>query len=366
MYAADIARLQQDHHHSQPQPQSRPQSRQQKVLKTGTWLPAEDARLFEAIAKYGTRWVAVATEVGSRNGDQCAKRWNENLNPVLDHSPWTAEELRRSLANSRAFCKQEERLMSLVRTYGHNWKFMAERFLPARAPLALKNRHSLLKRRLERQKNGQQQQPGPSRHASHARSSNESTSTSPSSGTNQMPFFGGDQALHNHLQDFSMSNTGGNLSLPAVQLNTNMESCSDSTIPRVSTIPIGTIPWDEQDLTWQHPHFSMDEMELSNIPWNTGANADGTRMEKLSTMSDKSAGSSRVDGVGNRGRSYSVAATDAGDSGIATATEVEYSVTCQRGRLKGLVNHLLEAAVSESAAWTTEDDQVVMTLRLKT
>jgi hypothetical protein len=50
-------------------------------------MQEEDDRLKEAVAKHGPRWVVVATEVGTRNGDQCAKRWNENLNPELDHSP---------------------------------------------------------------------------------------------------------------------------------------------------------------------------------------------------------------------------------------------------------------------------------------
>lgn len=72
---------------------SQTQLKQQTTLKTGSWLPVEDARLREAVAKYGSRWVKVAGDVGTRNGDQCAKRWTENLNPDLDHSPWTAQEV---------------------------------------------------------------------------------------------------------------------------------------------------------------------------------------------------------------------------------------------------------------------------------
>lgn len=62
-------------------------------LNAGTWKPAEDDRLKEAVAKHGPRWVVVASEVGTRNGDQCAKRWNENLNPELDHSSWCPVEV---------------------------------------------------------------------------------------------------------------------------------------------------------------------------------------------------------------------------------------------------------------------------------
>lgn len=88
MDAVDIA---ESRHHDHQHPQ--PQSRRRHPVKAGTWLPVEDERLREAVTKYGTRWVRVAGEVGTRNGDQCAKRWNENLNPELDHSPWTPEEV---------------------------------------------------------------------------------------------------------------------------------------------------------------------------------------------------------------------------------------------------------------------------------
>ena len=54
---------------------------------------AEDTRLREAVTRSGTRWVAVAADVGTRNAEQCAKRWNDNVNPDLDHSFWSAEEV---------------------------------------------------------------------------------------------------------------------------------------------------------------------------------------------------------------------------------------------------------------------------------
>jgi hypothetical protein len=66
-----------------------------KHVNTGTWLPEEDQRLREAILKYGSRWVHVASDVGTRNGDQCMKRWNEKLNPALNHSSWTPGEVSR-------------------------------------------------------------------------------------------------------------------------------------------------------------------------------------------------------------------------------------------------------------------------------
>lgn len=64
-----------------------------KLPKTGNWGPAEDARLRQAVSKYGFRWILVADEVGTRNGDQCAKRWKDNLDPQLDHSQWSPDEV---------------------------------------------------------------------------------------------------------------------------------------------------------------------------------------------------------------------------------------------------------------------------------
>ena len=55
-----------------------------------------------------------------------------------------------------------------------------------------------------------------------------------------------------------------------------------------------------------------------------------------------------------------------GDGGmIAPAAEVEYSVTCQRGKVKTLMDHLVDAAMLESAEWAAEYDPVTISLRLK-
>lgn len=63
------------------------------MSKTGNWGPSEDFRLRQAVSKHGPRWVLVADEVGTRNGDQCAKRWKDRLNPELDHSQWSPDEV---------------------------------------------------------------------------------------------------------------------------------------------------------------------------------------------------------------------------------------------------------------------------------
>lgn len=71
----------------------RESSQNKKMSKTGNWGPSEDFRLRQAVSKHGPRWVLVAEEVGTRNGDQCAKRWKDRLNPELDHSQWSPDEV---------------------------------------------------------------------------------------------------------------------------------------------------------------------------------------------------------------------------------------------------------------------------------
>lgn len=94
---------------------------EQKTYRSGTWSSTENNRLSEAVAKYGTRWVSVASEVGTRNGDQCAKRWMENLNPELDHSPWTVEEARLSMGALAYNSRLEGRWLICLRCRKKDW-----------------------------------------------------------------------------------------------------------------------------------------------------------------------------------------------------------------------------------------------------
>jgi len=63
------------------------------TIRKGTWTKEEDGKLLQAVEKYGARWSKVAVVVGSRNGDQCWKRWYDCLDPRIDKSPWTADEV---------------------------------------------------------------------------------------------------------------------------------------------------------------------------------------------------------------------------------------------------------------------------------
>lgn len=59
----------------------------------GSWTDKEDERLHMAIGQHGTKWALVAQAVGTRSSEQCSKRWNDVLNPDLNRSPWTDEDV---------------------------------------------------------------------------------------------------------------------------------------------------------------------------------------------------------------------------------------------------------------------------------
>ncbi|KAK3941966.1 hypothetical protein QBC46DRAFT_381393 [Diplogelasinospora grovesii] len=103
------------------------------TVRKGTWTPDEDARLRVAVDVHGTRWSKIAEVVGSRNGDQCWKRWYDCVNPDIDKSPWTLEE--------------DVQLLAAVAELGRNWTEIVRLHFPNRTSLSAKNRHSALRRR---------------------------------------------------------------------------------------------------------------------------------------------------------------------------------------------------------------------------
>ncbi|KAI1735429.1 hypothetical protein F4680DRAFT_469976 [Xylaria scruposa] len=61
-------------------------------LRKGTWGGDEDARLRDAMSVHGQKWTLIASAVGSRSADQCAKRWQHSLDPKIERGNWTTEE----------------------------------------------------------------------------------------------------------------------------------------------------------------------------------------------------------------------------------------------------------------------------------
>ncbi|KAL8719407.1 MAG: hypothetical protein Q9225_003592, partial [Loekoesia sp. 1 TL-2023] len=61
--------------------------------KKGPWSEDEDARLEGLVEHYGMSWALIAQEMETRTADQCSKRWQHCLDPKLDHSSWTEQEV---------------------------------------------------------------------------------------------------------------------------------------------------------------------------------------------------------------------------------------------------------------------------------
>ncbi|KAI0420598.1 hypothetical protein F5X98DRAFT_331339 [Xylaria grammica] len=101
-------------------------------IRKGPWTAEEDQRLRDAVQKHGTKWNKVSGDVGTRNGDQCWKRWNDNLDPAIDHSPWSG--------------KEDTLLLEAVQMMGRNWSDIVGRHFPRRTALSAKNRFTLLNR----------------------------------------------------------------------------------------------------------------------------------------------------------------------------------------------------------------------------
>lgn len=102
-------------------------------LKKGQWSKSEDDHLTHGVKRYGYQWTKVATCVASRSADQCAKRWQQSLDPRLDRSEWRDDE--------------DRALLTAVESLGRHWKDIQETYLPHRSKNCVKNRYSVLTRR---------------------------------------------------------------------------------------------------------------------------------------------------------------------------------------------------------------------------
>ncbi|XP_008840173.1 snRNA-activating protein complex subunit 4 isoform X2 [Nannospalax galili] len=74
-------------------------------LKKGFWTPEEDAKLLQAVAKYGAQdWFKIREEVPGRSDAQCRDRYIRRLHFSLKKGRWNA--------------KEEEQLIELIEKYG--------------------------------------------------------------------------------------------------------------------------------------------------------------------------------------------------------------------------------------------------------
>ncbi|KAF1836424.1 hypothetical protein BDW02DRAFT_493725 [Decorospora gaudefroyi] len=106
-------------------------------LKKGQWSKSEDQLLSRAVEEDGQKWTVVASRVGSRSADQCAKRWQQSLDPDLDRSEWRDSD--------------DTALIEAVQRLGRHWKDIQREALPGRSKNDIKNRYTVLVRRYQHQ-----------------------------------------------------------------------------------------------------------------------------------------------------------------------------------------------------------------------
>ncbi|KAF2732136.1 transcription factor, Myb superfamily [Polyplosphaeria fusca] len=95
-------------------------------LRKGQWSKSEDTQLARGVQRHGQRWVLVAEQIKTRSADQCAKRWQQSLDPDLDRSEWRETE--------------DEILIQAVQKFGRHWKDIQRQCFPTRSKNCIKNR----------------------------------------------------------------------------------------------------------------------------------------------------------------------------------------------------------------------------------
>ncbi|KAJ6217521.1 hypothetical protein RDWZM_008678 [Blomia tropicalis] len=93
------------------------------------WTPEEDTNLIELIKIHGLKWTKIANYMKGRNGQQCAGRWNNVLDPKILKGSWTSEE--------------DEKLEKLIKKYGSKWSIIAQN-MGNRSSLQCRDRWNLL------------------------------------------------------------------------------------------------------------------------------------------------------------------------------------------------------------------------------
>lgn len=108
-------------------------------LRKGHWSEEEDEKLLELINKFNPNldWATIAKSIEGRSAKQCRERWFLNLDPTINHGPWSAEE--------------DHALMEFVRLNGGKWSLIAKH-MPGRTENSVKTRYYSLQRKEARRK----------------------------------------------------------------------------------------------------------------------------------------------------------------------------------------------------------------------
>jgi hypothetical protein len=83
----------------------------------GSFLPEGDEPITSSVREHGEqRWSQIVTVLLERTSKQCRARWNDHLNPSINHGPWTADEdaLIFALYYSAEFCTPTEPFSCIV------------------------------------------------------------------------------------------------------------------------------------------------------------------------------------------------------------------------------------------------------------
>jgi hypothetical protein len=94
-------------------------------VRKGRWTREEDAKLTDAVTKFGYNWIRVATLVPGRTNITCCQRWTGSLNPDIIKGKWTAVD--------------DARLIVAVQELGNAWFLVAER-VPGRTDTQCRSR----------------------------------------------------------------------------------------------------------------------------------------------------------------------------------------------------------------------------------
>uniref|UniRef100_A0A8C0CLL8 snRNA-activating protein complex subunit 4 n=1 Tax=Balaenoptera musculus TaxID=9771 RepID=A0A8C0CLL8_BALMU len=130
-------------------------------LKKGLWAPEEDAKLLQAVAKYGEQdWFKIREEVPGRSDVQCRDRYLRRLHFSLKKGRWNS--------------KEEEKLIELIEKYGvGHWAKIASE-LPHRTGSQCLSKWKLMVRKRQRRRRGRR----PPRRVRWSSSSGDSGTTS--------------------------------------------------------------------------------------------------------------------------------------------------------------------------------------------
>jgi hypothetical protein len=254
---------------------------------------------------------------------------------------------------------------------------MADFFLEARAPLALKNRYALLMRRLKRQGSG-------STDAGIADIPAHAALVLPIPATCISPTIHdivntANALIENEISTVSdlgtspkISASSSTISFPngissSVEKVTAEFSPIETLGPTQATCRSAAIAWDGENVDWQQvildSMMDLDGVEpvMSN-PWEENS---PSKMAVVSTESARPSYYSDSSESSSARRSQEDRSSDSDGSSMISGSRVKFSVTCQRGKLKSVVKHMVDAAMAESGDLATEEDQVTLTLQLK-